>query len=130
MTPVTVIPIILAIAVSLASLVGFPNAYAEGGFCGDGALEIGTGEQCDDGNPNSGDGCSSTCQVEPTWQCTSTPFQTSVCNLIPLNVGGQIIPVDSTALLVAGAQTNALWLIPLIGTAVIIGVVLAKKKFH
>ena len=31
-------------------------------ICGNGLLE--TGEQCDDGNTNSGDGCSSTCQIE------------------------------------------------------------------
>jgi len=130
MIPITVIPIILAIAVSLASLVGAPNAYALAGICGDGVLETGQGEQCDDGNFSSGDGCSNMCEVESGWECTSVPFQTSVCTLIPLNVGGQIIPVDSTALLVAGAQTNALWLISLIGTAVVLGVVLAKKKFH
>jgi len=129
MIPITVIPIILAIAVSLASLVGSPNAYAEAGLCGDGILDMGLGEQCDDNNIISGDGCSNICQVESGWECTSEPFETSVCTLIP-RVGGQMIPVDSTALLVAGAQTNALWLIPLIGTAVIIGVVLAKKKFH
>ena len=105
------------------------NAYAEAPICGDGILDTGFGEQCDDGNFNSGDGCSDMCQVESGWQCTSVPSQTSECRMITL-VGGQIIPVDSTALLVAGAQTNALWLIPLIGTAVIIGVVLAKKKFH
>jgi cysteine-rich repeat protein len=31
--------------------------------CGDGVVE--PGEQCDDGNTVSGDGCSSTCQLEP-----------------------------------------------------------------
>ncbi|MEI8254493.1 MAG: DVUA0089 family protein, partial [Deltaproteobacteria bacterium] len=31
--------------------------------CGDGAIQV--GEQCDDGNATSGDGCSSACQVEP-----------------------------------------------------------------
>ena len=32
-------------------------------YCGDGTLQSGK-EQCDDGNTNSGDGCSSTCQAE------------------------------------------------------------------
>jgi len=37
------------------------------GKCGDGVLNVGvngTGEQCDDGNTVSGDGCSSSCQLE------------------------------------------------------------------
>jgi cysteine-rich repeat protein len=32
-------------------------------MCGDGHVDA--GEQCDDGNPISGDGCSSTCRLEP-----------------------------------------------------------------
>jgi cysteine-rich repeat protein len=32
--------------------------------CGDGIVQVSAGEQCDDGNTASGDGCSSTCQVE------------------------------------------------------------------
>jgi fibro-slime domain-containing protein len=35
--------------------------------CGNGILE--SGETCDDGNAASGDGCSSTCQIEKGWQC-------------------------------------------------------------
>lgn len=42
--------------------------------CGNGI--IGTGEQCDDSNSNSGDGCSSTCNIESGWICTGEP---SVC---------------------------------------------------
>lgn len=122
---------LLAIAVSVVSLVGSPGAYATLAICGDGLLAIPFGEQCDDGNFNSGDGCSDTCQVESGWECTSVPFATSVCTLIPQSVvGGQIIPADSTALLLAGAQTNALWLISLIGVTVALGVVLATKKFQ
>ena len=33
-------------------------------FCGDGTVDL--GEQCDDGNNLSGDGCSSTCRTELT----------------------------------------------------------------
>jgi cysteine-rich repeat protein len=33
--------------------------------CGDGTLQTSCGEQCDDGNTTSGDGCSSTCMLEP-----------------------------------------------------------------
>jgi cysteine-rich repeat protein len=39
-----------------------PGAAAEP-VCGNGAVEI--GEQCDDGNTTSGDGCSATCRTEP-----------------------------------------------------------------
>lgn len=35
--------------------------------CGDGVVDA--GEQCDDGNQISGDGCSSTCTVEVGWYC-------------------------------------------------------------
>jgi cysteine-rich repeat protein len=34
--------------------------------CGNGVVEVEVGEQCDDGNTTSGDGCSSTCTIEPT----------------------------------------------------------------
>ena len=37
------------------------------GRCGDGS--VGAKEQCDDANGQSGDGCSSTCTVEPTYAC-------------------------------------------------------------
>ncbi len=39
--------------------------------CGDGVLQSGCNEQCDDGNTNNGDGCSSTCQYE--FGCLPTP---------------------------------------------------------
>ena len=38
-------------------------------YCGDG--QITHEEQCDDGNQNDGDGCSSTCRVEPGYFCTN-----------------------------------------------------------
>jgi fibro-slime domain-containing protein len=43
--------------------------------CGDGVIEA--GELCDDGNAASGDGCSSTCQIEPGYTCM-TPGQPCV----------------------------------------------------
>ena len=44
--------------------------------CGDGVIS--GGETCDDGNTQSGDGCSSTCQVEPGHRCFGQP---SSCSL-------------------------------------------------
>jgi cysteine-rich repeat protein len=46
--------------------------------CGDGNLDTDKGEECDDGNNNDGDGCSSTCRIpctptNGTWQRSSYP---------------------------------------------------------
>jgi cysteine-rich repeat protein len=43
------------------------------GGCGDGILQ--DGEQCDDGNTDSGDGCSSSCQIEICFRCPEPPGQ-------------------------------------------------------
>ncbi len=48
-----------------------------------------------------------------------------VTNTCP--VGGEFLGVDTTALLVSGAQMNAAWLIPLVLGTIGIGIVLAKK---
>jgi cysteine-rich repeat protein len=48
-------------------------------YCGDGHIDA--GEVCDDGNAANGDGCSSTCQVEDGWDCTTA--NPSVCTPIP-----------------------------------------------
>jgi cysteine-rich repeat protein len=44
--------------------------------CGNGIVEF--GEQCDDGNTLSGDGCSATCQVQVGWSCSGSP---STCGI-------------------------------------------------
>jgi cysteine-rich repeat protein len=46
-------------------------------MCGNGIIE--SGEDCDDKNTISGDGCSNRCNVEPYWSCTKSP---SVCTTI------------------------------------------------
>ncbi len=38
-------------------------------YCGDGVVESEQGEECDDGNVENGDGCSSLCFVEIGWLC-------------------------------------------------------------
>ena len=54
---------------------GAPSMCAP--VCGDGL--IAGGEQCDDGNATSGDGCSATCTVEPGFSCMGSP---STCQYI------------------------------------------------
>ena len=93
-------------------------------FCGDGIQQ--SNEECDDGNTNNGDGCDSTCQSEITIgfcgdgnldageECddgnnTNNDGCDAQCNLEV--VGGSVLPIDTTALLVAGAQSNALWIL-------------------
>lgn len=46
--------------------------------CGNWTLESPI-EQCDDGNTNNGDGCTSACVVENDWTCTWTPSSCSFC---------------------------------------------------
>ncbi len=44
-----------------------------------------------------------------------------------ITVGGQLIPLDTTMVLAAGAQYTAAWMIPVIVSAIGIGIVLARK---
>ena len=44
------------------------------GECGNGII---VSEECDDGNTNNGDGCSSSCQIESGWTCVGEP---SICS--------------------------------------------------
>lgn len=61
--------------------------------CGDGNIDVTSGENCDDGNAVSGDGCSNTCQKEDGFTCTDveTP-DTTIC---PSTGSGQclVLPV-------------------------------------
>jgi len=53
------------------------------------------------------------------------------CIFIPptvvLIVGGAVSPIDTTSLLLAGAQMNSAWLIPVIVSVIGIGIVIARK---
>ncbi len=42
-------------------------------------------------------------------------------------VGGELIPLDTTMILAAGAQYTAAWMIPVIISAIGIGIVIARK---
>ena len=43
-------------------------------------------------------------------------------------VGGEYLPINTTALLLAGVQTNLTWLLPVILSIVGIGLVLFSRK--
>jgi len=44
-------------------------------------------------------------------------------------VGGTLIPIDTTALLLAGVQSISMWMIPIIVASIGIGFVLVRRKF-
>ncbi len=49
------------------------------GSCGDGLIQTTSGEVCDDGNPDDGDGCSSVCAEEDGFTCADDGTGKSVC---------------------------------------------------
>jgi len=51
------------------------HTFSNPALCGNSKLD--TGEDCDDGNTASGDGCTSLCQTEPGWTCPTAGQQ---CN--------------------------------------------------
>jgi cysteine-rich repeat protein len=53
-------------ASSTATRTCMPDCSAFAPYCGDNILQSVYGEQCDDGNNTSNDGCSSSCQIEST----------------------------------------------------------------
>jgi fibro-slime domain-containing protein len=68
-------------------------ARVEPAVCGDGVIE--SGETCDDGNTVSGDGCSSTCEIEPGYACP-TPGQPCVKSPTPLLCGNGVLNPGET----------------------------------
>jgi hypothetical protein len=70
--------------------------------CGDGVIELALGETCDDGNHVNGDGCSSSCHVEPF--VTVAPVKVSAalsCTTSVANAARKIA-VDSSGTIYAG----------------------------
>ena len=57
----------------------------------------------------------------------SFPVQNNLVLTGPTMVGGELIPLDTTMVLVAGTQTTAAWMIPVIVSAIGIGIVIARK---
>ena len=57
----------------------------------------------------------------------SLPIAFDVSSVPDQAVGGSIIPIDTTSLLLAGTQMTASWMIPAIIAAIGIGIVIARK---
>jgi len=73
-----------------------------------------------------------TFQCIPDDQCPNGIYglltaQNEIVHCFLVSVGGEFLGVDSTALLVSGAQMNASWMIPVIISAIGIGIVIARK---
>jgi len=54
------------------------------------------------------------------------PFFT-ITNVPQLAVGGTFLPIDTTSLLLAGAQSISMWMIPVILAGVVVGVFVIKR---
>ena len=57
-------------------------------YCGDGIVDIGNGEACDDGNTNPGDGCTLICAVQAGWFCdTHAPSRCALDSMKIIDAG-------------------------------------------
>jgi cysteine-rich repeat protein len=93
---------------------GGDNATTLSAYCGDDIIQAGNGEQCDDGNGLSGDGCSSSCQEESGWTCVSGRCVKSSFS-IPLGSTNLAAVADLTAvpaLKLATAEASVQWAAP------------------
>jgi len=99
----------------LVLISGFATPVAFAGFCED----FGPDEDCDgDGfTPNEGD-CDDNDRPDI--------FPGQGCDLLQVVVGGEIIPIETTSLILAGTQTFS-WMIPIVLSILGIGIVIARK---
>jgi len=98
----------------LVLISGFATPAAFAGNC----FEPGPDADCDgDGfTPNQGD-----CDDN-----RSDIFPGQGCDLLQVVVGGEIIPIETTSLIVAGTQSFS-WMIPIVLSILGIGIVIARK---
>jgi cysteine-rich repeat protein len=84
------------------------SVSSAGPACGNGQLDGLIPEECDDGNINSGDGCSDTCTEEVGFQCTnpSGPTAPSVCELLIPDLPSHNICIGGFCVEVPGVGTN------------------------
>ena len=58
------------------------------------------------------------------------PFSSAVTlHLSGATVGGELLPIETTAILLAGVQTNLAWIVPFALSVAGISVFILKKKF-
>jgi cysteine-rich repeat protein len=69
--------VLLSVLVAFAETLLGTGCGGDDGGCANAVLE--EGEACDDGNTNSGDGCSSTCALEPGWSCSAPAGGKTTC---------------------------------------------------
>jgi len=75
---------------------------------------------CDDNDVCTIDSC------DPTLGCQAEPDP--VCQ--PTQVAGELLPLDSTALFLAGIQSMTVWMIPAVAGLAGVGVYLVKFRKH
>jgi uncharacterized repeat protein (TIGR01451 family) len=68
--------------------------------CGDGIIDTGGGEQCDDGNTAAGDGCEPDCSPTPPVTTTTAPAATSTTSTI-------VSPSSTSTTVVRGGSTTS-----------------------
>jgi len=83
--------------------------------------------QADPSIDSDGDGVQDDQDPAPNDPCNPNP-SSPACTTPSLPVGGEMIPLDTTTLLLAGSQMTASWLIPVIVSSVGIGLVLVRKR--
>lgn len=66
-------------------------------------------------------------EISGTTDYQYEPDHVQILNIVFPIVGGELIPIDSTSLLLAGSQITAAWLIPAIVSGIGIAIVIAKK---
>jgi len=108
-------------AESVATLGTFPN--------GDGVMELRQpGSGCVLGSPDSNWLADDFIFNNNNQQVALNAFLFLNECISPVPIGGTMIPIDTTALLLAGAQMNAAWMIPVIAAGIVIGVFVIKRR--
>jgi len=55
--------------------------------------------------------------------------QVTGLTLVPsVSIGGTLVPIDTTALLLAGVQSISMWMIPVVAAGIVIGVFVIKRR--